>query len=88
LGTWLYTVISRDNHPSITLHGLLTAGALGGIGFTVSLLMNELAFANHPEIADQGTLAVLLGSAISIVVSAILVTSLNRYYRRLRALRE
>jgi NhaA family Na+:H+ antiporter len=88
LGTWLYTVISRDNRPAITFHGLMTAGALGGIGFTVSLLMNELAFATHPEVADQGTLAVLLGSAISIVVASILVSTLNRYYRRLRQLRE
>ncbi|MGH1549682.1 Na+/H+ antiporter NhaA [Leifsonia poae] len=88
LGTWLYSALSRDNRPSIGLHGLLTAGALGGIGFTVSLLMNELAFAAHPEIADQGTLAVLLGSGISIVVSAVLVATLDRHYRKLRALRE
>ncbi|WP_285116720.1 Na+/H+ antiporter NhaA [Leifsonia sp. fls2-241-R2A-40a] len=88
LATWLYTVISRDNRPSITFHGLMTAGALGGIGFTVSLLMNELAFASHPEIADQGTLAVLLGSGVSIVAASILVSTLNRYYLQLRRLRE
>lgn len=88
LGTWLYTAISRDNRPNITVHGLMTAGALGGIGFTVSLLMNELAFANRPEVADQGTLAVLLGSGISIVASAILVSTLNRSYRRIQRLRE
>lgn len=88
LGTWLYTAISRDNRPNITVHGLMTAGALGGIGFTVSLLMNELAFASKPEVADQGTLAVLLGSTISIIGSAILVSTLNRYYRRLKQLRE
>ncbi|MGO4301583.1 Na+/H+ antiporter NhaA [Leifsonia sp. RAF41] len=88
LGTWLYTLISRDNRPHITVHGLLAAGALGGIGFTVSLLMNELAFDNRPEIADQGTLAVLLGSGISILVSAILVSTLNTSYRRLHRLRQ
>ena len=61
--------------------------ALGGVGFTVSLLMNELAFAGQPEVADEGTLAVLLGSSISIVVAAIVVSRLAAYYKRLRLLR-
>ena len=43
--------------------GLVTIAALGGIGFTVSLLMNELAFAGDRAGAAEGTLAVLLGSA-------------------------
>ncbi len=57
-------------------------GALGGIGFTVSLLMNELAFEEHPEIVDQGTVAVLLGSAAAIVLSAVVVSIRSRTYRR------
>jgi len=65
----------------LELRSLLTMGALGGIGFTVSLLMNELAFADHPEIADEGTLAVLLGSTISIVIAAVLVSRLASKYR-------
>ena len=77
----------RDKRPHLTLLGLLSAGALGGVGFTVSLLMNELAFANRPEVADEGTLAVLLGSSVSIVIAAILVSTLARYYRRLQVLR-
>jgi NhaA family Na+:H+ antiporter len=40
--------------------------------------MNELAFADHPEVADEGTLAVLLGSTISIVIAAVLVSRLAR----------
>lgn len=57
---------------------LVTVAMLGGIGFTVSLLMNELAFAGAHEIVDEGTLAVLLGSAISIVIAAVLVNALRR----------
>ena len=53
-------------------------GALGGIGFTVSLLMNELAFAGHEGVADQGTLAVLLGSGAAIVLSAVVVSRRSR----------
>lgn len=61
---------------------LVVVGALGGIGFTVSLLMNELAFAALPEVADEGTLAVLLGSGVAIVLSAVVVTVRSRRYRR------
>lgn len=52
---------------------LLTVAAVAGIGFTVSLLMNELAFESMPLIQDEGVLGVLVGSAISIVVGGTLV---------------
>jgi NhaA family Na+:H+ antiporter len=88
LGGWLSSFVGpREKRPHLTPYALLTAGALGGVGFTVSLLMNELAFASQPEVADEGTLAVLLGSSISIVASAVLVSRLSAYYRRLRVLR-
>jgi NhaA family Na+:H+ antiporter len=88
LGGWLSRFVGpRERRPHLTLQGLVTAGALGGVGFTVSLLMNELAFADSPEVADEGTLAVLLGSAVSIVVAAILVSRLAASYKRLRMLR-
>lgn len=88
LGGWLSTFVGPKNaRPHLTFDGLLTAGALGGIGFTVSLLMNQLAFDASPEIIAEGTLAVLLGSAISIVLAGILVTRQARYYRRLREMR-
>ncbi|TXK19041.1 Na+/H+ antiporter NhaA [Homoserinibacter sp. GY 40078] len=87
-GAWIASRIGpREARPNITLWGLLTAGALGGIGFTVSLLMNELAFASTPEVADEGTLAVLLGSGISIVVASLMVLRLGASYRGMRRLR-
>ncbi len=89
LGGWIASFVGRrGSTPELGAHALAAAGALGGIGFTVSLLMNELAFKQQPLVADEGTLAVLLGSAISIVASAVLVTSLARYHRRLRRLRD
>lgn len=87
LGGWLSTFIGpKDAKPNISFHSLLAAGALGGIGFTVSLLMNELAFAGTPEIRDEGTLAVLLGSGVSIVLSGVFVSTLAAKHRRERAL--
>lgn len=87
LGGWVPTFVGpRGARPHLTFQGLVTAGALGGIGFTVSLLMNESAFATKPEVADEGTLAVLIGSAVSMVIAAVLVSRLAAYYRRLREL--
>jgi NhaA family Na+:H+ antiporter len=84
LGGWLgsYTR-SKEERARISLFGLVSIGALGGIGFTVSLLMNELAFAGNDLVRSEGTLAVLLGSGVSIVLAGILVSALARRYRRL-----
>ncbi|MFB6611971.1 Na+/H+ antiporter NhaA [Agromyces sp. NPDC056379] len=75
-------VVRRRAGIPLTLGDLFVVGALGGIGFTVSLLMNELAFIGLPEVADEGTLAVLLGSGVAIVVSAIVVSLRSRHYKR------
>ncbi|WP_445997327.1 Na+/H+ antiporter NhaA [Okibacterium fritillariae] len=86
LGGWIASFFGpKGQRPHLTPLSLLAAGSLGGIGFTVSLLMNELAFARQPEIADEGTLAVLLGSTISILLSAIFVSLLARQHRRQKA---
>ncbi|WP_298741856.1 Na+/H+ antiporter NhaA [uncultured Microbacterium sp.] len=61
---------------------LLAAGALGGIGFTVSLLLSELAFAGAPGIRDQATLGVLAGSGISLILAAGLVSWRAWHHRR------
>lgn len=70
--------------PAQALHfgDLLAAGALGGIGFTVSLLLSELAFAGAPGIRDQATLGVLAGSAVSLVLAAVLVSWRAWHHRR------
>jgi NhaA family Na+:H+ antiporter len=68
--------------PHLAFGDLLAAGALGGIGFTVSLLLGELAFGGDPPIRDQATLGVLGGSLISLVLAAALVTWRSRSYAR------
>jgi NhaA family Na+:H+ antiporter len=75
-------VARRRSGTPLTFADLAVVGALGGIGFTVSLLMNELAFARLPGVRDEGTLAVLLGSGVAIVLSAVVVTARSRHYRR------
>lgn len=89
VGGWLAGFVGRGSTPApLTGLSLAAAGALGGIGLTIALLMNELAFEDEPLIADEGTLAVLLASAISAAVAAVLVSALARYHRRLRQLRD
>ncbi|WP_370558448.1 Na+/H+ antiporter NhaA [Leifsonia xyli] len=83
LGGWLGSFTrAKEERARLPLSALVTIGALGGIGFTVSLLMNELAFAGDEEASAEGTLAVLLGSAVAIAVSGTLVTALARRSRR------
>jgi len=81
----LGSLISRRPNGSKTglkLADIVMVACLGGIGFTVSLLMGALAFAGDTEVVDEATLAVLLGSGVAIVVSAIVVSVRARQYRR------
>jgi len=60
---------------------VLVVATLGGIGFTVSLLMNELAFSD-PTIESQGILAVLIGSVIAAIIGSVVTALRARQYRR------
>ncbi|MGO1847685.1 MULTISPECIES: Na+/H+ antiporter NhaA [unclassified Microbacterium] len=83
---WLSNFIGRKNgDPGLSIPDMLPAAALGGIGFTVSLLLSRLAFAEHPLVADEAVLGVLIGSFISLIIAAFLVSGRARHYRRLAA---
>ncbi|WP_431799345.1 Na+/H+ antiporter NhaA [Microbacterium kunmingense] len=83
LFSWIsMRLLSRGATPPLSFLDLLAAGGLGGIGFTVSLLLSELAFAGSPLVRDEATLGVLAGSAISIILAAFLVAQRARHYRR------
>jgi Na+:H+ antiporter, NhaA family len=85
LGGWIGNLVDRrSGRPGLPPLALVTVGALGGVGFTVSLLMNDLAFEAHDAVRSQGTLAVLAASAVAIVVSSVLVAVLARRMRHAR----
>jgi len=71
----------REANP-IPIGDLLTVAALGGIGFTVSLLMNELAFEQNRMHATEGTLGVLAGSIISMIVGGVFGGLRSRWYAK------
>lgn len=72
----------KDKAPALTITDFLAAGALGGIGFTVSLLLANLAFADDPAVRDQAILGVLVGSLVALVLSGVVVSWRAAWYRR------
>ena len=55
-------------------------GSLAGVGFTVSLLISELAFKHSGEQAKLGVISVLLASLISGVIASVLLTIRRKSY--------
>jgi NhaA family Na+:H+ antiporter len=51
--------------PSIRWSHIVGAGLLGGIGFTMSIFITNLAFASEPALVNSSKLAVLLASLVA-----------------------
>ena len=81
-GTLLAGRLAPRGSP-LPLGDVVALAGLGGIGFTVSLLMNELAFHGNETVADQVTLAVLLASLIAALIGGALTALRSRHYARL-----
>jgi NhaA family Na+:H+ antiporter len=89
LGITLFAVLANslartDAKLALKFADFLAISALAGVGFTVSLLMAKLAFEDSPEIAAEATMAVILGSVVSMLIGATLAQARGRHYRRLQ----
>jgi Na+:H+ antiporter, NhaA family len=62
---------------------VLGVSLLAGIGFTVSLLIGELAFGDRTPAAADVKIAVLTGSVVAGVLAALVLLSRNAAYRRI-----
>ncbi|KJK59504.1 Na+/H+ antiporter NhaA [Saccharothrix sp. ST-888] len=83
-GTWLAARFTRaELNPQLTWADLFAVSTLAGIGFTVSLLISELAFPGDPALADRAKAAVLVGSLLCALVATVLLKLRNRHYRQL-----
>ncbi|MFG2694886.1 Na+/H+ antiporter NhaA [Kitasatospora sp. NPDC048407] len=83
-GTWLAARYTRATlNPQLTWSDMFALATVAGIGFTVSLLISDLAFVGDPHLAELCKEAVLVGSLTCAVVGTLLLKRRNRYYRQL-----
>ncbi len=78
-------IIRSPLQQGLTWPDVTGVAVLGGIGFTVSLLIGELAFAANPGADNHVKIAVLTGSITAALLAAVLLRVRNRRYRRLWA---
>lgn len=80
--TWLLATFTRaELDEDLQWGDVLGVALLAGIGFTVSLLIGELAFGAESETGQHVTAAVLFGSLISAVLASLVLLRRNRVYR-------
>lgn len=84
--TWLVARFTRARlDTDLSWTDVLGLAMLGGIGFTVSLLIGELAFGLGSERDDHVKVAVLAGSVLAALLAGILLRARDRVYRRIQA---
>ncbi|OCC11474.1 Na+/H+ antiporter NhaA [Streptomyces sp. PTY087I2] len=82
-GAYLAARFTRAKlNPDLAWADVVGLATLAGIGFTVALLIGELAFPGT-ALGDEVKAAVLLASLLSAVVAAALLRRRNRLYRQL-----
>jgi NhaA family Na+:H+ antiporter len=84
--TWL---VQRFTHArladGLNWWDVLGLALLGGIGFTVSLLIGELAFSAGSGRDDHVKIGVLLGSLVAALLATIVLRVRNRHHRQICA---
>jgi NhaA family Na+:H+ antiporter len=85
-GTWLAARFTRaELNEDLRWPDVFALASLAGIGFTVSLLIGELAFTGDATLTDEVKAAVLTGSLIAAILSGILLKLRVRTYQALAA---
>ena len=67
---------------------IFAVSVLAGVGFTVSLLISELAYATDEKLLNLAKAAVLIGSVLSALVAVVLLRRRDRFYDQLCAIEE
>ncbi|MFF3857031.1 Na+/H+ antiporter NhaA [Micromonospora sp. NPDC002575] len=84
--TWLVSRFTRaDPDEGLNWLDVFGLALLGGIGFTVSLLIGELAFGLGSERDDHVKVAVLTGSLLAAGLATVILRARSRAYRRVHA---
>lgn len=87
--TWLLARLTRaELDDELSWLDVVGMAMLAGIGFTVSLLIGELAFGNGSAADDHVKVAVLAGSLVSALLATGVLRARNRVYRRICEIEE
>jgi Na+:H+ antiporter, NhaA family len=82
--TWLLATFTRaDLDEDLSWVDVIGMAMLAGIGFTVSLLIGELAFGSGTPQDEHAKVGVLVGSLVATLLATVVLRSRNRVYRRL-----
>ncbi|MCX4866229.1 Na+/H+ antiporter NhaA [Streptomyces sp. NBC_00257] len=88
-GTWLATRFTKaELNKELAWADVFAVASLAGIGFTVSLLIGELAFVGNEETINEIKAAVLIGSLTAAVLSGVLLKLRVRRHRELHEAEE
>ncbi|MET7378938.1 Na+/H+ antiporter NhaA [Streptomyces sp. NPDC005526] len=83
-GTWFTARFTRASlSDDLAWADVFAVASLAGIGFTVSLLIGELAFEGDAAMTDEVKAAVLCGSLVAATLATVLLKVRNAKYRRL-----
>ncbi|MEU9794100.1 Na+/H+ antiporter NhaA [Streptomyces sparsogenes] len=83
-GSWLAARFTKaELNEDLAWADVFAVASLAGVGFTVSLLIGELAFPGDPRLAAEVKAAVLIGSLLAAVLSGVLLKVRDRRYRKL-----
>ena len=86
---WFMARFTRARlNPAIGWQDVVAVGMLAGIGFTVALLITELAYSDNIGLLDSAKTAVFTASVISALIASVLLLARNRHYRREAAVEE
>ncbi|MFW6692920.1 Na+/H+ antiporter NhaA [Streptomyces sp. MAR4 CNX-425] len=86
LGSRLAVRFTRaELNPALSWPDVFSVATLAGIGFTVSLLISELAFTDDAGLAEETKAAVLTGSLIAAVLACVMLKIRDNRYRVLAA---
>lgn len=76
----LHKLPAFDLDDNLRLGDIAALGGLAGIGFTVSLLIGELAFRSSESFLEYGHLGVILGSVTAAIISIFLLRWRVRFH--------
>jgi NhaA family Na+:H+ antiporter len=82
--TWLVSRFTRAQlDEDLGWPDVIGLSLLGGIGFTVSLLITELAYGAGSESYDHAKVGILAGTVAAALLAAVVLRLRNRRYRRI-----